>query len=564
MTFDIRNAKPVSSGSSTFDIANAAKINQKGNIPAPENILQRAASIAGRAVQEAVTPQSANFNPQNPFLSALGTTTGFENVPGLGALQSAERARGSVIEDAAGPGLGGMALNIASDPLTYLGGGASAKVAKEGIPKVGAAIGKRVGNAIPITRAPEVFGKRAEDIASRAAQEEGALKGYQGFRTGQIQEEGNALISAAEKKLASQGGPSTEAITGLQNEIAKSTQQAAVLEGKVPDVAYQSGKAATGRIRQWITKEGKSWGQGLARLIGKGETDIMLDPKRVSEALTKTLESSGVYLQEGEKGLQALGQIGPEETKILNVLNDIRSSGKPYGIKQLLKDKNMFGSRVSFGKQWDRGDWILNKAQHNISKIAEDVVPGLKQHNSKWAQFADLRDTAVKKFDVFGGEYSKSGRPFIESLAKGGQPEERALAQALESKIGDFSTPAKQVWAGSKEHLAKVDNLKSQITNLEKSSQAGKVASEAELAATKASIKQTVESEIKRLEELTTQDIVKLQNRTGESVAKLTAMRDKAAKKLAKLKAVSVVGGSSIGAAGLLTGGKQILSILQN
>ena len=132
---------PSSKGSGTFD-----DLVPGGKPGSSEGFLQRAMGIGKRAVQSAITPQPSQFDPQHPFLSAIGATTGFENAPGLGALQSGERARGSIIEDAVGPGLGSTVVNIATDPLTWAGGGLAGKGTIRAIGKTNT--GKAIGNVI--------------------------------------------------------------------------------------------------------------------------------------------------------------------------------------------------------------------------------------------------------------------------------------------------------------------------------------------------------------------------------------------------------------------------------
>ena len=292
-----------------------AGLTAQGNpkIEKSEGLLKRAMGIGQRTVQAAVTPQSSGFDPQHPFLSSLGAVSGFENVPGLGALQSAERARGSVIEDAAGPGIGSTVLNIATDPLTWLGGGGVGKAAIKAAG--GTAAGKGVVGA----------SKAVRDVLNPVK------------ASGEI---GGAIKSAGTKMKSEYG-------TGLQNIVSK-------YKGKTTsfiDILDNPKTLAEQRVFNAVKDEASFQKLDLGKLSAEESKKVMDIVKDKVGAISKG--EVGATEITTEKALRNL------KSRQLEDFPDFSQIDKPYGLIEDYRDLSGKEASILEGG----GNRILKSAQ---------------------------------------------------------------------------------------------------------------------------------------------------------------------------------------------------------
>ncbi len=438
------------------------------------------------------------------------------------------------------------------------------------------AVKNAIGDLGQLRRAPSVFAQRASDITSRATREEGALKGYEDFRTGQIQSEGNKLIDSATKQTyskANQSGPDPKAFTEIQSQIDKLSKGADSLEKQtLPNVAWESGKKAVLKMKDVITKQGNKWNQDLQSLLGGKDTDTFIDPEKITSALTKTLKDNGVSLYTDDAGaLQASRPLSSAENKIINLIKNIneKASGPNatgYGVREMLREGKLLGQDVNYGKQWTGDDFIINEARHNIVSEAKDLIPGLSEHYDKWAEWAPLRNKMVKNFDVFGDKYSEAGRSFIQKEVSGQlTPAQKSLASDIKGKVGDYSAPAKQVQSGIEGKRLRVENLKSTLSDLEDKIKTGKSLSDAEVQNIKDTFQKHIDDEIQNVKDITQKEIVSLQNRTGAAKERLSAIQSKAQAKIDRLKNIpklmAITGGAGASLVGLWKAGGWLLHL---
>lgn len=540
-------------------------------IQKPENILQKAAAPLMQAMQQSFTTQSGGNPLQDAMKNANNTVFNSMGAGGAG-YNLLHNVKSNIINQQMpnNPLAAGL-LDFGSNPELGLGIGGGVGLAENAASDVGENISK-------VTRAPNVFEQRIADIGQRASRDEGALKGYQDFRTGEIQDQGNQLINASIKQAqagkANQIGPTEDAIPQIQDQISKLSQGANVLEKQtLPNVAWESGKKAVTNIQDIISKQGNKWNQDLEGLLGGKDSDIYIDPQKITASLDSTLEKNGANLFPDENGvMQASKPLSSAEQKILNLRNSIEARGTGeqqtgYGVREMLREKRLLGQSVNYGKQWTADDYLLNQARHGIASAAEDVVPGLKEHNAAWGPFADWKEAAVKNFDVYGGKYSEAGRPFIQKEATGGlTPAQQSFAEDTKAKIGDYSGSAKQVTSGIAQKQARIDNLKATLSDLQDKVKSGSSLSPAEEQNIRQTFQKHIDDEINNVKDLTQKEIVGLQNRTGAGTQRLTDLKNAAEGKIGRLqsagKLLVYTGGTGASLVGLWKAGGWLLHLL--
>lgn len=338
--------------------------------------------------------------------------------------------------------LAGMATDIATSPLDIAGGIVGNRFAqmaaggllkgeelvRSGLSKAGEKIG--FGLKAKIGQAQDEL----SSIAQNAAKETGASEAQVGFNIKNLKE-------AKASELGRFESLNKEAETLNAQSIAQKEGKKSVLGAKLPDVAYQSGQNIRQKFIGTIRKHSEEYSKELDRLIGGKNQDIYISNEKVLSSIEDALLDRSVPMSFNEKNKLVIeGAASSAENKLVNLYNKLHKGGQDttIGIREVLKDKQMLGRGVKYGKAYGYEDDLVNDVVQRLGKRVEADIPGLKELNGKTSKFLRIKDEANERLGLFK-QGSPKPREFVEGYAKNAlKPEEKVFLESLRKELPNF------------------------------------------------------------------------------------------------------------------------------
>ena len=343
--------------------------------------------------------------------------------------------------------LAGIATDIATSPLDIAGGIAGnrfAQMAAKGLLKGEQVVGEgisSVGNKLGFGLKSKIGSAQDElsSIAKNAAKEIGASEAQVGYNI-------KTLKEAKASELGRFDSITKEAESLNARSIAQKEGKKSILGQKLPDVAYQSGQNIRQKFISTIKKHSDEYNKALDNLIGGKNQDIYISNEKVLGSIEDALLDRNVPMSFNEKNRLVIeGAASSAENKLVNLYNKLHKNGQDttIGIREVLKDKQMLGRGVKYGKSYGYEDDLINDVVQRLGKRVEKEIPGLKELNGKTSKFLRIKDEANQRLDIFK-QGSPKPREFVEAFAQGNlKPEQKVFLESLRKELPQFDKLAK-------------------------------------------------------------------------------------------------------------------------
>ena len=437
-------SKEISSVQGAFD-----EFMPNSKIQPTEGLLGSIASIAKLASQSMTGLGEQN---ENPLMTGISSTMrGLKQVPGLGPYMIGHDIKSKLVGDLAGKDnpVGGIALDVISDPETYLGLG----LAKKGIQKIPEMARKATGwvaepwqNTSKISKFKTSGMQDIENIASSELGQANKLGSMRKQVVGKLygEEPSSALVS--EKSY-------------LQKGIEKSSDKEALrLQKDLPKL---------------YGRKSDEFGEGLNKLVG--DKPIPVEVSRIQPQLEKSLLDHGI-LKFDETGaiIPARAPIGQKETKIFNMYRNFKQGlmdNPDISVDASDLIKSQSSMKVPWGKKFSGEDMLMSRVRSNVSSVLEDKIPGLKEFRSSHAPFLKGKYQSIKELNPFSNEYStKKAAGFLERYAKNEpgkfDPDEKRLVAFLERELGGEINPRGKAFGNQlQESASRSQGIKSKLSD---------------------------------------------------------------------------------------------------
>lgn len=330
--------------------------------------------------------------------------------------------------------LAGIAADIATNPLE-IAGGVAMNWLMPGVYNVQQKLGS----------AKDAFGKFLSEKTGIGANYPGRLADLES-KVASINSNAAKEIASTKAQinfnlgnLASSKSEAIKSFSSLTDEALKLNEASKVtLESKMPDVAYKSGQKIKDRFISVIRKHSDMYNTKLNSLLGGKNGDVYISPNKVLSSIEDSLLSRSVPISIDDSGKLILeSSASTAEKRLANIYNKLKDSSS-VGVRDLIRNKQMLGRTVSYGKTYGYDDDLINDVVHRLGGRIEKELPGMKQLNSETSEFLSLKDEANSRLDLFK-QGSNKPRTFVENLSKtGGSPEEKIFLDKLKSELPDF------------------------------------------------------------------------------------------------------------------------------
>ena len=343
-----------------------------------------------------------------------------------------------------------------------------------------------------------------------------------------------------------EGIVSKEAAKKLKQQqiITKNTKQQATIEQKNLKIALDKAeKKVTGEISRTADAENIAIQEKLPRLFkeksieyGKRQ-DVLVQGKsvpvvgeKIKPILERNLIDDGI-LQVADDGTVKVASTPmlDEEIEMMNMYrNLVENPHASIDVIDIIRTKQAI--RPNFGKVWTKGDHLRSSLSQDLSKLVEDVVPGIKTLNKEFAPYLRWKKEAIKVMKPFNTEsISAGGRPLLKKVAT----DRASLATELTKKETDFlNNIDKYLKRDSTGKLRSLGARKAAIT--EQKGLSGIKASEKsfeisqQATAIKSKIDQELANKIREIRSMETKNIFEAEQFADELIAKLKKERTKA------------------------------------
>lgn len=274
-------------------------------------------------------------------------------------------------------------------------------------------------------------------IANTASREIGATEAQIKYNIGNLEQ-------SKAQSMANMTNLTKEAEKLNAQAIAGKEAQKTALGTKLPDVAYASGQKLKDRFIGTIKKHSDLYSKKLDGLLGGKNSDIYIETDKVLNSIEESLLDRSVPTSINDKGKLILeSTASPAEKRLANVYNKLQGTDS-VSVKDLIRNKQMLGRGVSYGKAYGYEDDLVNDVVQRFGSRIEKELPGMKELNKETSKFLSIKDEANARLDLFSKKGSTKPRTFIESFAKSEMtPEERVFLEKLKTELPDFDRLAK-------------------------------------------------------------------------------------------------------------------------
>lgn len=402
-----------------------------------ENLLQKMAKgMAGFTGMNSI-------DTKNPFMSGISSSMqGLKQAPGVGPyMQSHEMKSGVIGEMMPDNPIGSAAVDIATDPETYVGLGFLGK----GISKAAGAIGKGVGKAS--NRFGEIFKspKVAEGIGKKMAGLESDIAGL---------EAKGALASTSKKgeKILNQA---QESVLGDFESQAKelSTKSRNVFVEHVPKMKENFSKLT----KDTYSKYGQILKEGEEEALSKG-MDADLYREEVINPVLKTIEQTGAKTPSAEK----LKRLFTVKEGIGDAVLEKADDEVLRNFDNLSSIEKMKALRTSLFKP-GADDFVQNQYSDLHSRFVGKFSPKVAKANESYGPMKAALRWGSKSIKPFNEQEISRVADILQKNKAGGKGNEtiQAYLETLRNGKGEFK--GADLAKLSDSHKATLDAIEAEI-----------------------------------------------------------------------------------------------------
>ena len=328
-----------------------------------------------------------------------------------------------------------FALNMATDPETYIGLG----IAKAGAKKVG-----------PIIKDIVTSGKQLQGIEEQIIKLS-SLPTESGIKAGT--NKGLSILSQAEKSMVKEVQHSSKQSIEELTSTFKSRRE--FLENALSKDSISDSQVAKSKIRELIKNMTTIYGEGQKKaeefMVQRGSS---FTKKDIMETLGKTIDD--LEVRGIERDNKVFNLIDDAVRKVDELPDDVVSISQARNIKD-----NFFKAIKASSGHYDANDAAYNQFVRNYGQLLERHSPEMAKLNKEFAPMAEARNWAMPRFRPFSDEEIPHAANLLKSVASGkANPKDIAYLARLEQGKGRFSGTG-EIAKESMESGSKITNLKS-------------------------------------------------------------------------------------------------------